>query len=239
MDTDTLTADIMGGARGRIAWIVGGLIAVAAAAIVVVALSGGGGSGADGEAAATPGAGDAAAPGPAIDEPDGPLDTSVENEAGDDAGSDAAPIDTAVDAADTPAAPAGQVAESARPEVQTEVDTPQVSVPALPADEGSEHLTCNSINALLREYRDLAAGSPVSALPQLQLALEEFDNMTDYLADGHEWGLAIVEQLVLVRRDWSTAYVADLEGDTATAEARSAAALGYLDAAIAVPCPES
>lgn len=111
---------------------------------------------------------------------------------------------------------------------------PSASIP-----ETDESSTCRAIVKELEAYRDLAANEPLSALPILQLGLEEFEHEIDFLAQGHEWGNSIVGQLVLVRRDWSTAYSAAESGDQADAEHRFSAAMDYLDTAIAVDCPSN
>ena len=107
----------------------------------------------------------------------------------------------------------------------------------MPRIESTDGDTCRNVVARLEEYRDLAANSSMDHLLELQLGLDEFEAVTDFVADGQEWGDLMVEQLVMVRRDWSTAYAADRDGDEQTAIERFDAALGFLDAAIAVPCP--
>jgi hypothetical protein len=69
--------------------------------------------------------------------------------------------------------------------------------------------------------------------------MEQFESEVDFLAEGQDWGLQMLEELVIVRRDWSTAYSAYVSDDSATAQERSASALEHLDAAIGVACPEA
>ena len=66
---------------------------------------------------------------------------------------------------------------------------------------------------------------------------EEFEHEIDFLAQAHSWGNHIVENLVLVRRDWSTAHAAAESGDNNEASERFTAAMAYLDTAIEVDCP--
>jgi len=117
-------------------------------------------------------------------------------------------------------------------------DPVDIILPMPPAVGDAESASCSNVKQGMIAYRELAASSPISAFLELQLGLEEFENVADFVGQGQDWGVRMVEQLTLVRRDWSTAYTADSEGDAATATARLAAALGYLDAAIDVPCPE-
>lgn len=117
-------------------------------------------------------------------------------------------------------------------------DPPEVPLPPLPTIGSTEGETCESVKVGLREYRERAASSPLSELITLQFGLDEFEAVADFVAEGHDWGNRIVEQLVVVRRDWSTAYSADQEGDREVADERFRAAIDALDAAIAVPCPD-
>ncbi len=129
----------------------------------------------------------------------------------------------------TAAAPAAAVAPT------TEAPPPFIPDGLIPDGTASE--ACEAIVERLLEYRGLAVESGYPGLPTLQFALEEFENQVDLISQDQDWGLAMLEQLYQVRRDWSTAYTAHNSGDAPTAEARFESALGYLDAAVAVPCP--
>jgi hypothetical protein len=77
----------------------------------------------------------------------------------------------------------------------------------------------------------------ITSLLTLQLGLDEFEGDVDVLSEGWEWGVVILEQLVAVRRDWSTAYSAHFADDQDVAEARTSSAIEHLDSAISAPCP--
>lgn len=157
----------------------------------------------------------------------------TETDAAPVAGDPSNPSPESTDDADDPAPPASPATT-----LPPRPDPIDIVYPDLPVIEDTESATCIGVRDSMIAYREIAASSPISAFLELQLALEEFENVADFVGQGQDWGVRIVEQINLVRRDWSTAYTAEGEGDTETANARMQAALGYLDAAIDVPCPE-
>ena len=117
-------------------------------------------------------------------------------------------------------------------------ELPPLSVPLGTIPGESEVEVCAAIKDRLETYRQLAVEHPVVAIRQLLPGMEEFELEIFTAAELQPWGDQIIEQLVNVRREWSTALSAEESGDPSEAQARAAAALGFLDAAIAVPCPE-
>jgi len=116
-------------------------------------------------------------------------------------------------------------------------DPPQVSIPigTVPGDDETE--ICPAILDRLETYRQLAIENPLPTIRQLLPGLEEFEAQIFTLADAQTWGDRIVEQLVNVRREWSTALSAADSGNESEAKARAGSALEYLDAAIDADCP--
>jgi hypothetical protein len=117
------------------------------------------------------------------------------------------------------------------------IEASQPSLPKEPIPRSDEASTCRAIVERLAAYRDLAVNEPVTSLLTLQLGLDEFEGDVDFLSEGREWGVVILEHLVVVRRDWSTAYSAYYADDRDVVEERMASALSNLDAAIEAPCP--
>jgi hypothetical protein len=119
----------------------------------------------------------------------------------------------------------------------TTTEAPQPVLPTNPISQSDEASTCRGIVERLIEYRELAVNEPITSLLTLQLGLDEFEGDVDFLSEGHEWGVVILEELVVVRRDWSTAYSAHFANDQEVVTARTASAIERLDAAINAPCP--
>lgn len=117
------------------------------------------------------------------------------------------------------------------------VTVPQPSVPtgSIPADD--EATACEAIQARLEKYLEIAEESGVNGLLSLQMGLEEFEHEIDSISQQQDWGLQMLEQIYQVRREWSTAYSAHESGDMAAAEEHFDKAAGYMEAALAVPCP--
>lgn len=125
-----------------------------------------------------------------------------------------------------------------QPPAGTTVPLPAISEEPIP-QEGNPNETCTAIRVRLQEYRDVAAASTVTTLTDLSLRLEEFEHEIDFLGQGSDWSIAMVEQIFQVRRDWITASSAAEAGDQEESGQRRASALALLDQAISVECPPS
>ena len=117
-------------------------------------------------------------------------------------------------------------------------DPPDVSIPVgtVPGDDETE--ICPAILDRLETYRELAVENPLPTIRQLLPGLEQFEGEIFTLADMQPWGDRIVERLVNVRREWSTALSAADAGDESEGRIRADSALKYLEAAIdEADCP--
>ena len=134
-----------------------------------------------------------------------------------------------------PSSTSGQPAISA---ASVDTELPPLSIPlgTIPGQNAVD--VSAAITDRLETYRRLAVENPIAALRQLLAGMDEFELEIFTAAELQPWGDQIIEQLVNVRREWSTAISATEAGDPSEAQARAAAALAFLDAAIAVPCPE-
>ena len=113
--------------------------------------------------------------------------------------------------------------------------TTTTRVPFDPVVGGDEPTLCAAVIERLQLYRDATADE----LPDdtLTTTLEQFEAQIDVEANDQDWGDRIIEQLTNVRREWATARSAQAAGDSARAQERNEAALGFFDAAIDTECP--
>lgn len=116
----------------------------------------------------------------------------------------------------------------------TTIPQPTLPTGPIPEDEAG---ACAGIQDRLRTYQDLAESTKFDGLLTLQLGLEEFENEIDFISQQQDWGLLMLEQLVQVRREWSTAYSAYMSDQVADAESHFESAMSYMDEALAVACP--
>lgn len=115
---------------------------------------------------------------------------------------------------------------------------PAATVPIGRIEGATAAEVCSGVLTRLDSYAAVVSATPI---PDAAV-VENFDEFTDEiftLADGAEWGDRIIEELVVVRREWSNAAAAEEQGDQAGADRSAAAALQQLESTVATPvCPQ-
>lgn len=117
-------------------------------------------------------------------------------------------------------------------------EVPPVALPAGIIPGETEVAVCLEIQERLGVYRTAAVENEIPVVLQLLPTVEDFEIEIFSAAHGHDWGDQIIEQLTNARREWSTALAVLSSGEDRQAADHMAMALGHIDAALAVSCPQ-